>query len=84
MAIIEGARIENNLIKHIICICTKSKSTGLMSALGIDLVIDNIKKQKLNSFNRLINNEYTKEFIQWRICRGFRGSGCNEAPIIFS
>ena len=34
-----------------------------MSALGIDLVIDNIKKQKLNSFNRLINNDYTKEFI---------------------
>ena len=63
MAIIEGARIENNLIKHIICICTKSKSTGLMSALGIDLVIDNIKKQKLNSFNRLINNDYTKELI---------------------
>ena len=63
MAIIEGARIENNLIKHIICICTKSKSTGLMSALGIDLVIDNIKKQKLNSFKRLINNDYTKEFI---------------------
>ena len=56
-------RIEGNLIKHIIGISTKSKSTGLLSALKIDLTIDNIKKQKLNSFLRLINNEYIKEFI---------------------
>ena len=56
-------RIEGNLIKHIIGISTKSKSTGLLSALKIDLTIDNIKKQKLYSFLRLINNEYIKEFI---------------------
>ena len=34
-----------------------------MSALRIDLAIKNIMKQKLNSFNRLINIEYTKELI---------------------
>jgi len=56
-------RIEGNALKALVGLNKEMKSTGLFSALNVDLTGTKVIKDKLNLFTRLCNNEMSNNLL---------------------
>ena len=59
----EMKRLEGNIVKRMMGLSNRSRTTPLFSALKMSLSIDTMLKQKLNLFIRLLDNEFTRSII---------------------
>ena len=65
-------RLEGNIIKIILGINTKCKTTDLFNALKIDITRDKHDNAKVEFFLRLTQNEFTNELVQLSRRSGFK------------
>lgn len=54
---------EGTIIKRMLNLNYKSRTTSLLSAIGLEKIELNLKKRKLGFFKRALNNNLTKEII---------------------
>ncbi|CAF0943225.1 unnamed protein product [Brachionus calyciflorus] len=56
-------RLEGNIVKTILGIHTRCKTTDLFTALNIDSTRDRLTVTKIDFYSRVIQNSYTKELL---------------------